>query len=203
MRFMPVSVGRAKHVLLFVPPSAVPTMPWKEQPSFLLSTILKSLKPEWNCGNALKEVTFISAILQDFMHHLPRKMWQCPKWSYLYFYTPEEPTPDYKTYDEENQESEHCVNALKEATFISTTMKSYNLELTRNCVNALKGATLISTIRCKGVYVWLLVVSMPWKGRPSFLRICSHFSHQKRNVSMPWKGRPSFLLFHAKLCLGI
>ena len=98
-------------------------------------------------------------------------MWQCPKWSYLYFYTPEEPTPDYKTYDEENQESEHCVNALKEAIFISTTMKSYNLELTRNCVNALKGATFISTELYKTLSSKTVLCQCPERGDLHFYAI--------------------------------
>ena len=39
-----------------------------------------------------------------------------------------------------------CVNALKEATFISTLFKKV-FEKNRVCVNALKGATFISTRR--------------------------------------------------------
>ena len=45
--------------------------------------------------------------------------------------------------------------------------------------------------------IW--VVSMPWKGRPSFLLLRKRKTKKVNNVSMPWKGRPSFLLMHCKV----
>ena len=87
-----------------------------------------------------------------------------------------------------------CVNALKGATFISTGARNMQRLIDEVCVNALKGATFISTkIFWSKNYRIIELCQCPERGDLHFYAETVDTLSADEAVSMPWKGRPSFL----------
>ena len=81
------------------------------------------------------------------------------------------------------------------SVYIRKVLWSYVVEVvTTRVLRPWMGATLISTqlMNLKVTHF----VSMPWKGRHSFLLNIVAFDKAGEFVSMPWKGQHSFLLWH-------